>query len=145
MSEVDTELVNRLVIGRKRDGRCTYDPQAKSQIVQACLQPGVSVARIAMQHGIDPNLLRTWISKRRDGDLARSIEPVPRRQAEATFVPLQITAAKSDPVRIEAVMVRLHVRLPNGVEFDLGEASLAELSPIVRILGGMTCSGSTNR
>ncbi len=145
MSEVDTELVNRLVIGRKRDGRCTYDPQAKSQIVQACLQPGVSVARIAMQHGINPNLLRTWIGKRRSAELARSIETVPRRQADAAFVPLQIEAAKSDPVRTEAVMVRLHVRLPNGVEFDLGEARLDEVLPVVRILGGMTCSGSTNR
>ncbi|KAF7962506.1 transposase [Cupriavidus sp. UYMMa02A] len=38
--------------------------------------------------------------------------------------------------------IALHVRLPNGVEFDLGEASLVELTTIVQMLGRMPCSGS---
>jgi len=35
------------------------------------------------------------------------------------------------------------VRLPNGVEFDFGEANLEELTTIVQMLGRMPCSGST--
>lgn len=62
MSEISTELFT-LVTGRKLDGRCTYDPQAKVEIVQACLQPGVSVAKIGMQCGINANLLRKWIRR----------------------------------------------------------------------------------
>ncbi|SEK15189.1 hypothetical protein SAMN05216550_1352 [Paraburkholderia tropica] len=41
--------------------------------------------------------------------------------------------------------ITLHVRLPNGVEFDLGEASLDELAAIVQMLGRLPCSGSTKR
>ncbi|KVZ43812.1 transposase [Burkholderia ubonensis] len=37
----------------------------------------------------------------------------------------------------------LHVRLPNGVEFELGEANVEELTTIVQMLGRLACSGST--
>lgn len=39
MSEIDAEVVRRLVTGRKNDGRAVYDPQAKAEVVRACLQP----------------------------------------------------------------------------------------------------------
>ncbi|MFY4702105.1 transposase [Burkholderia glumae] len=44
---------------RKRDGRRKYDEDAKRELIQACLKPGVSIARTAMEHDIDPNLVRT--------------------------------------------------------------------------------------
>lgn len=59
MTESATELARPLVVGRKRDGRNCYDPQAKRELVEACLQPGVSVARLALRHGVNANLLRT--------------------------------------------------------------------------------------
>ncbi len=37
----------------------------------------------------------------------------------------------------------LHVRLSNGVEFDLGEASVDELATVIQMLGRLPCSGST--
>jgi transposase-like protein len=40
------------------NGRCRYDPEAKRELVEACLQPGISVARMALEHGINANLLR---------------------------------------------------------------------------------------
>ena len=42
-----------------------------------------------------------------------------------------------------APMIGLHVRLPNGVEFDLGETGLQELSSLVQMLGLLPCSAST--
>ncbi len=98
-----------------------------------------------MQCGVNPNLVRTWITRRRSAGDVQAIGPVERIDAGATFMPLRIEAAKAEPVREQAPMLRLHVRLPNGVEFDLGEARLDELSPVLRILSGMSCSGSTNR
>ena len=56
-----TEVLGGLVVGHKSDGRCTYDPQVKQELIRQCLKPGVSVARMAMQHGVNTNLLRTWI------------------------------------------------------------------------------------
>jgi len=67
MTEKDTELSRCLVVGHKRDGRCCYDRQAKRELVEACMQPSVSVARMALQQGINANLLRTWITQYRGG------------------------------------------------------------------------------
>jgi transposase len=142
-SDIDTELVSRLVTGHKRDGRSTYDPAAKAEIVRACLQPGVSVARIAMRCGVNANLVRTWIGKRLRAGEVPAIARVGSVDAGAAFMPLRIEAAKD--VMEQAATLRLHVRLPNGVEFDLGQARLDELTPVLRILSAMSCSGSTNR
>ena len=61
--EKDSEGLSGLVLGRLRDGRCRYDPQVKQELVRRCLAPGVSVARMAMQHGVNANLLRKWITQ----------------------------------------------------------------------------------
>ncbi len=145
MSEINTELARRLVTGRKRDGRCTYDPQAKAEIVQACLQPGASVARIGMQYGINANLVRSWIGKRHEAAGARSAVAVKRAAPDAHFVALQIGTSQAQPLAAQAMMVRLHVRLPNGVEFDLSETSLDALSPVIGVLSTIACSSSTSR
>jgi transposase len=63
MAEDVSDLKERLVAGFERGGRRRrFDPQAKRELVQACLQPGVSVARMALDHGLNANLLRKWIS-----------------------------------------------------------------------------------
>ena len=141
MTEIDSELLRRLVKGHKRDGRCLYDPQAKAEIVRACMQPGVSVARIAMQAGINANLVRTWIGQTRDAEGIRRNQPAPDHDASAAFVALRL----ADQAPVVPAMLRLHVRLPNGVEFDLGEAGLDALLPVLHILGDMPCSVSTKR
>ena len=144
MSEISTELLSRLVVGRELDGRCTYDPQAKAEIVQACLQPGVSVAKIGMQCGINANLLRRWIGGRqRVAVTQRPVAPLNLRVSDAAFVPLQLDAERAQPMAVQAVMLQVHVRLANGVEFDLGEAGLAELSSVIRLLSSLPCSSST--
>ena len=63
LTEQITELKQQLVVGRKRHGRCCYDPHAKREMIEAGLQPGVSVAKLALAHGINANLLRTWMTK----------------------------------------------------------------------------------
>ncbi|MFV0675566.1 transposase [Variovorax sp. tm] len=79
MTEQYAELRGRLVVGRKSDGRSVYYEAAKKELIVACLKQGVSVARMAMEHGINTNLLRTWITayQRRSaevsaGDIARA-------------------------------------------------------------------------
>lgn len=39
----------------------------KRRIVQLCLQPGASVAGVALAHGANANLVRKWIAKYRSG------------------------------------------------------------------------------
>ena len=40
MTDINSELKARLVVGRKQDGRCRYDPQAKRELIEACLRYG---------------------------------------------------------------------------------------------------------
>jgi transposase-like protein len=71
MSEKTSELKTRLIKGQKREGRCVYDEGAKQELVDACLKPSVSVARMALQYGVNADLLRTWVTQHQ----RRSSEP----------------------------------------------------------------------
>ncbi|MGS0737587.1 transposase [Pseudomonas sp. GG8] len=46
--------------------RSSYSKSFKTQVVQECLQPGVSIASVALRHGINANLVRKWIPVYRD-------------------------------------------------------------------------------
>lgn len=56
----DSEL-RLLVTGTRRDGQRRYDLQSKRALARACLQPGVSLAGMALKHGVNANLLRKWV------------------------------------------------------------------------------------
>jgi transposase len=154
MSEVDSELAGRLITGHKKDGRCVYDAAVKREVVQACMKPGVSVAGVAMMIGVNANLLHAWISKSRRRGTTRQVEPI-RADVDGVFTPVQIESpgqrrarereATVASVVIGTAAVTLHVRLPNGVEFDIGDARLDDLASVVQVLGGMSCSASTSR
>lgn len=169
MTEIDIEqLVRRLVTGHKRDGRCVYDPAAKREAVRLCQQSGVSVARLAMQLGVNANVLRAWITGRRRKASSSQIKPMARPGAPAVNAPLQIGTSKNGdvPARGSAALAAqtasafmpgvrivqsqasakrgLHVRLPNGVQVEVHPADLDELSCVMRILGGLPCSDSTS-
>lgn len=60
MADNDSEL---RVVRQSRDGRRRYDEMDKRALVEAALRPGVSVASMAQEHGINANLLRKWITK----------------------------------------------------------------------------------
>ncbi|WP_429482092.1 transposase [Paraburkholderia youngii] len=36
---------------------------ARDELVRMCLKPGVSIARTAMEHDVNPNQLRKWITR----------------------------------------------------------------------------------
>lgn len=147
MSEIDAEVVRRLVTGRKNDGRAVYDPQAKAEVVRACVKPGVSVARMALQCGINANLLRRWITQSMGADMKASrsnMSSVATAHSEA-FVPLRLAASGALPVTAVVLKVLLHARLPNGVEIDLSDTSPGELLPVLELLGRLPCSDSTTR
>jgi transposase len=155
MTEMNSELMARLVTGRKSDGRCRYDPQAKLELVRECLKPGVSVAKMALRHGINANLLRKWITKSFDRSALGTPAAVTMKVLDApnAFVPVKVepgalpskaTAAaglsRALGRRPEPALMRLQVRLPNGVEVDLGEARLDDLTGVMQILSALPCS-----
>ena len=75
------------VVGVLRNGRRRYGPASKRGLVEACLQPDVSLAGLALQHGVNANLLRKWVSEhqrqQRNGVAGGAIE-----RAREVFVPV---------------------------------------------------------
>ena len=143
MTEMNAELLAQLVVGRKRDGRCTYDPVAKQALIDECLKPGVSVARVAMLYGVNANLLRTWIAKSSQPNphhgLARTL-PGKALASSAAFVAVQVTEPAAPTTAPAPAALCLHVRLPNGVALDVGQVPLEAMAPVLQLLGTLACS-----
>ena len=150
----NSEVLSGLVVGHKRDGRCRYDPQVKQELIRQCMMPGVSVARMAIQHGINANLLRTWITKSQSSNapaFRRAVFETAARDSQA-FVPVQVqvvaasaevsmlTKACGAASKSSAVSMRIQVQLPNGISVDLGQARMEELSGIMQMLSHLSCS-----
>ncbi|MCY1312311.1 Transposase [compost metagenome] len=70
--------------------RTSYPKPFKAQVIQECLQPDVSIASVALRHGINANLVRKWIP------LYRDLQP----SALPAFIPLTVQAqpAPAEPV-----------------------------------------------
>jgi len=94
-----------------RRRRRVHSDEFKADAVAACAQPGMSMAAVAMAHGINANLLRRWVHEaemmpprsdvvRADvGDAAKAQEP------KTVFVPVGLPVptppAQAPDIRIE--------------------------------------------
>ena len=87
--------------GRRR--RRKHSAEFKAQLVQACEQPGMSSAAIAMANGINANLLRRWVNDAEQrGSTLIAPSPPPSPPATPEFIPLQLPAPKPQAdIRIE--------------------------------------------
>ncbi|QXH79296.1 IS66-like element accessory protein TnpA [Pseudomonas salmasensis] len=75
--------------------RTSYPKPFKAQVVQECLQPGVSMTSVALRHGINANLVRKWIPTYRDHQPPTLPAFVPMKLAPA------IQPVQQMPVSIE--------------------------------------------
>lgn len=140
MSEWVSELAGRLIVSRKRDGRCVYDAQAKQELIEACGRPGVSMAKLARDCGINANLLNTWVRKHERKTVAPCVPATIEVEATApAFVPVHLEA----PASPAQASVQLQARLPNGVVVDLAGCDVSQACALVEALGRLRCSAST--
>jgi len=72
-----------------------YSPELKLQVVQTCRQPGASIAGVALQHGINTNIVHRWIREHSLGTLV--IEP-------QAFVPVTLST-EPEPIASKPVVV----------------------------------------
>jgi transposase len=70
-------------------GRRTYTPEYKLDVVRQCSVPGVSVAAMALAHGINANLVRRWIVHQQRALTQSTAKP------KATMLPVTIEATTS--------------------------------------------------
>ena len=70
-------------------GRRRHSAEFKAKLVEECRQPGMSVARVARDNGINANQLHQWIVDSR----ARGAGVPAVSQVAEAFVPVQISAS----------------------------------------------------
>lgn len=94
-------IAEQIAGGRRR--RRIYSDEFKAAVVAACMQPGMSMAAVAMRHGINANLLRRWAKAAECGPAAQSKKAVALPNAAArSFVSIQLASAANAPdIRIE--------------------------------------------
>jgi transposase len=125
MSERAVDLVPGLVRGHKRDGRCIYDRKAKRELIRRSLQPGVSVAGLALAHGLNANLLRKWIT------VATGRQVIEEEQAPI-LLPVAMTLA--EPVVRKPAEGHLELLLPGGTIRICGRVEADALKVVIDCL-----------
>jgi transposase len=125
------------VVGVLRNGRRRYDPASKRGLVEACLQADVSLSGLALQHGVNANLLRKWVAEHQRQQRYGVVEGAIGR-ARDIFVPVvelcgvagppeppapspirQPVHAPKTARRLDPPGPRLTVEMPNGVTLRL--------------------------
>lgn len=126
-----------------RDGRRRYDPASKDRLVEACLQPGVSLAGLALQHGVNANLLRKWVATRRQlsgkrgqPSMAQLPDPTAFVRVETSAVP---TVSHAGGIMSQAAerlsSTRLRATMANGVTLTLEGCDPQLLAVMIGALG----------
>ncbi|AZB99686.1 transposase (plasmid) [Acinetobacter pittii] len=110
--------------------RRTYSAEFKQQIVQACKAPDVSIASVALQHGLNTNLVSKWI-RLIDGKPGNDRSLLPNKPA---FIALSCSAPLDPtPTPTPTDMLTVQITLPHskaeiGLKWQVSEISaLAEL------------------
>lgn len=94
-----------------------YSLELKVQVVQTCTQPGASIAAVALQHGINANIVHRWIREHRQETL------VTQPQA---FVPVTLST-EPEPVTAKPVAVTATAEI--RMELRRGTSSVTVMWP----------------
>lgn len=92
--------------------RRTFTAEFKHQLIQQCQQPDTSVAKVAMQHQINANLLHKWIRQSRSMVPSLTISSIP--QTDFLPVILHPTPVKQEapPQPVSEKKATAHIRIP---------------------------------
>ena len=80
--------------------RRRYSSELKAEILAECDAPGASVAKVAMSHGINANILHGWRKLARQGGAAIDV-------VQRDFVPVSIAPAPEVQARDKHIEVEL--------------------------------------
>lgn len=92
------------LMGRRRRRR--HSAEFKRAVVGECMRPGVSMAAVALHHGLNANMLRKWVIEAEHKRPPKPLAPVTMAEdaepAPPTFIPLALSAPSAEgDIRIE--------------------------------------------
>ena len=82
--------------------RRRYGDELKAQVLAECDAPGASVAKLAMAHGINANVVHRWRQLAREGSQAKAAKP-------SEFVAVAIGADTAESPSVLRRLPRLRV------------------------------------
>jgi transposase-like protein len=99
--------------------RRRYSAEFKAQVINACKQPGVSIAATALHYKLNANLVRNWI-KAHDQRVSESLQRVPAAEFIALELPSTMRAPTTPDIVIEVKRgaATVTVRWPGAAATD---------------------------
>ena len=92
-----------------RERRQRYSAELKAQIMAECEAPGASVARVAMTHGINANVVHRWRQLAREGGGRRTLPSMTAAGPATSFVTVVVSDAPPG-----ATAEEIHIELRRG-------------------------------
>lgn len=93
-----------------RRRRRLHSDEFKANAVAACMQPGMSMAAVAMAHGVNANLLRRWVRQAEMTPLVdapgKNLPNVQVAPVKAAFVPVSLPAPEA-PAQMADIRIEL--------------------------------------
>jgi len=105
-----------------RTRRKRHSAEFKAEAVKACMQPGVSIAAVALHYRLNANMLRTWVSAHQRAIVEQ--ERTPREASTAEFValpmavPTESTKAPEIVIEVRRGAATIIVRWPGTAAAD---------------------------
>jgi transposase len=85
--------------------RRQHSAEFKAQVVKACMQPGMSIAAVALHYRLNANLLRRWVATQEELDEAAEARKA-MMMPSAEFVPLQLPLSHQ-PVAMQDIVIEV--------------------------------------
>lgn len=97
--------------------RRRYGEDVRRQVMAECEEPGASVAKVAMAHGINANVVHRWRQLAREGTQATAAKP--REFVPVTVAPLAPTESRAEiEVELRRGSVTMKVTWPASAAAD---------------------------
>ena len=87
--------------------RRRYSAELKAQVMAECDVPGASVAKVAMAHGINANVVHRWRQLARENEVSAPQEALVPPADVGGFVPVPLPAP-SVPAPVDDIRIELH-------------------------------------
>ena len=97
-----------------------HSPEFKAQVIAACLQPGVSIAAVALANQLNANFLRGWVKAHREQATKRGListaisredDTISARVQTPTLVPVTVKREEAS----HAGHIEIEIRRPQTV------------------------------
>ena len=122
--------------GRRR-GR--YSDEFKAGLIEACRQPGVSTAAVALANGINANLLRRWVTQAQGGEAVDQGGPDDTASVDddrqAAFVQIAKAASSASPVMSPTSPPSVRIEVRRGELAVTLDWPLSHVSECAALLG----------